>query len=234
MERLVVNKLYTEKDTHLGGVAEFGYIHLPNHSELYLTKKISQKFRIFNIPFYIKTSVEMVEVPIEMASLFAQVQSHEEINEHEGVEYKETFIDLDIDAYRKQAVYTADEARAKIKANLLKSTEVDDEQKQVLLANIKADEKYVELLFQDLNKYEKDLFGTFLKSNYKLVYRVLHGSTETFFFARVLADRIMFFNVETMKFKTKNLLANIKSFYVTDKYIKTFLEKIQEKGGNLL
>lgn len=231
MERLIVKKLYSEKKTHLGGVAEFGYVHLPNHSELYITKKVKQRFRLFNIPFYVTTSVDMVDVPVEIASLFANSELVEDKVMVDGVEMTDKSLVLDLVAYKHRAKHIASEARLQVRKNIKQSKELTDEQKQTMLANLKADEAYTDILFSELSKNEEKLFSTFLHQQYKLVYRKDAGTTQMFYFAKIAYDRIMFYKVDAMKVGLNLLLADVKSFYITDKYISVFLEKIKEKGG---
>ena len=224
MRKLIVKNLYSEKNTHLGGVAKFGYLHLPMHSELYFTKQIKQGFKFFKIPFKVTTSIEMVQVPVEIVSLFGHL-----LEEGEG--FNESF---SFESYRAQTRKIANEVRSRMKESIGQSSELNEDDKLKIYQQIKEDEKYLDNLLVRPNKYEERHLKTFLLNNYELVYRTGLGTTKTYYMARVLDDRISMYAIDLIGLKDGELLlANVKAFYVTERYMREFLKTIKEKGENL-
>lgn len=223
MNRAIIKQLYTEHNTHFGGVAKFGYIHLPIHHELYLVKEISQKFKVFNIPFPVKTQLDVFAVPIEIVSLMVEA-------------IKEDGLDnLDIENYRAQSLKVAGEARKAILKNLESAEGFNDVQKENIKANVEADKEHTDTLFSGLTTIEKEQLETFIKNKYHLLYKVVNGVAITYYLARILDDRVSLYAVEMLKVKpSKYLLSNVRPFQLTKTYMETFINHIKEKGVDLV
>lgn len=226
---MLIKHVLTEKKSHIGGEAKFGYIHLPTHSELYLTKEIKQRFKVLGIPFKQTTSLETVQFPTEIVSLMV----HATTLEGEGLEH------MDFENYRTTTTQVARDLRLKTLQSVMQSEDLDQTQKEKMIANLRVDEDHVDMLFDDLDTVEKMKLTSFTKDGYEKVYRVWSGASATYYLAKVLDDRISFFIVEAMRFRDKGTrsytlrLSNLRSFYMTQDFMKAFLEKVKEKGAIL-
>ena len=226
---MLVKHILTEKNTHLGAVAKFGYVHLPNHHELYLTKEIKQRFKVLGIPFKQTTTQQTIQFPLEVVSLMVHATSLE----------GEGLLHMDFENYRTTTLQVAEEVRENARKAIKASDELSDQQKHEMLAHLREDERNLEALFNDLQPNEKVKFASFTQDGYELVYRVISGSSVEYFFAKVLDDRISFFIIDTMQFnksktrKEEIKFSGLKSFYMTQQFMLTFLKKVQEKEVKL-
>lgn len=226
---MLIKHVLTEKKTHIGGEAKFGYVHLANHSELYFTKEIKQRFKVLGIPFKQTTSLEMVQFPPEVVSLMVQASSIE-ADDLYGISFKD---------YVNETLTISKEMRDKALKSIVDSEDLTQEQKDKMIHNLREDEKHVEMLFDDLDKTEKTVLTSFLKDGYEKLYRVVLGSSSLYYLVKTLDDRISFFVIEAMRFRNKEggyalKLANIKTFYLTKAFMKAFLEKVNKKGVDVL
>lgn len=213
IERLIIKPLYTEKDTHLGGVAKFGYVHLPVHDELYFTKEIKQKFRVLGIPFYVTTSLDMVHVPTEITSFIDMFLERER--------------DLTIEFYRDTMRTMSKKANENAFEAIKSNEELPQEQKEDMLIRIKRDRERTDMMFDTLSQGEEKALSSFLTNRFELLYKVDMGSTKSYYIGRIIDDRLVCYNVELVKVKNVYVLSAVKSFYVTERFMKA----LKEKGG---
>lgn len=221
---MIIKHLYTEKNTHLGGEARFGYVHLPLHSELYLVKEVKQTFRLFGIPFKLTTQLDMFPVPIETVSLMTQSTSGEDGS-----------INLDITAYRTSMTDLATQVRADMLKAVKANKDLSEEQKNDIIVKLKKDQKHVDMLFEEIKETDmlKNL-SVFLDNGYQVLYKLSTGVATVVYMARVLDDRVSLYAVETIKANKRYLLASIKQFYITERFMKEFLAKINKKGADIV
>lgn len=218
----LIKHLFTEKNTHIGGEVKFGFFHIPMHRELYVTREVRQRFKVWGIPLKTTTQLDMVNVPVEIVSLMDTCLELENLE------------DLDVEAYRKDSLKKAESA----KKNLMKAVEETHElnltQKNDMMQEMFEDDKRLKLLFAEPDEDEQKHLYSFMINGYKPIYKTGGGASFTHFLALPVEDRIMFYSVDLIKTPKRYLLANARSFYITKDYMKKFVNFIDEKGVDIL
>jgi len=222
---MLIKHLLTEKNTHLGGEVRFGYLHIPLHSELYLTKEVKQKFKWFGIPLKEVTQLDCVQFPTEIVSLMTY-----------ATQQWDAGVPMWIGLYKEHMIEVAKEVREQYLSAIIKSLgETNTEQAEELEGRLVKDELYLDVLLADESKDEANALKSFLQDDYNLAYRVVAGATTTYYLVKELDDRLSFIIVDLMSFgrgkKLSLKISNIKSFYITQTYMQAFLKEVDKKAG---